>query len=475
VAVAIAALYLFRLDTAGVFGPDEPRYIAIGRSMAESGDLITPRLWGSPWFEKPPLLYWMTAAGTALGLNPELSGRLPVALVSLTFLAIYYLALRPEYSPELAAAAAMLLATSAGWLAYSSQALTDLPLAVCFSCAVLLALPLLKRQPLGTNSGARMLGIGASLGLAMLAKGLVPLALSFPFLWFLRAYWRKWWLAALGCVVIAGPWYTLIYLRNGWPFVQDFILKQHFARLYSSSLQHVQPAYYYVPILLAGVAPWTPLLAFALRKRTGAWDSRSRFLITIAGWGILFFSLSRNKLPGYLLPLMPSLFILMAVPVMDRRAAEISRGWLVACGCLIGLIPLLATILPQALAAGKIASLRLGPVTKTECFYVILPIAVAVLARRSWAGPLLALCFVLAGFYLKERTLPLIDEEVSARALWRTLQPKQSEVCDGGTDRSWFYGLAFYRQGPFPPCNGKQFHYALRSHFQGEPQLEPIK
>ena len=52
--MAVAVLYLFHLDAAGVLGPDEPRYSAIGRAMAASGDWVTPRLWGAPWFEKPP-------------------------------------------------------------------------------------------------------------------------------------------------------------------------------------------------------------------------------------------------------------------------------------------------------------------------------------------------------------------------------------------------------------------------------------
>ncbi|MDQ2945321.1 MAG: glycosyltransferase family 39 protein, partial [Acidobacteriota bacterium] len=57
---ALYLLYLFGLDGAGMLGPDEPRYAAIGRAMAESGDWVTPRLWEEPWFEKPVLLYWMT-------------------------------------------------------------------------------------------------------------------------------------------------------------------------------------------------------------------------------------------------------------------------------------------------------------------------------------------------------------------------------------------------------------------------------
>ncbi|MBV9936932.1 MAG: hypothetical protein JO150_00390, partial [Acidobacteriaceae bacterium] len=76
-AIAIAVLYLYNLDGVGILGPDEPRYAAIGRAMAQTGDWITPKLWGQPWFEKPPLLYWLTAMGTASGLGPDLCGRLP--------------------------------------------------------------------------------------------------------------------------------------------------------------------------------------------------------------------------------------------------------------------------------------------------------------------------------------------------------------------------------------------------------------
>ena len=99
-AAAFTLLYLFGLGSAGFLGPDEPRYASIGREMARSGDWVTPRLNGSPWFEKPPLLYWMTAAANRLGLRDEWAARLPVALISLAFLAFFHRALRREFSPS---------------------------------------------------------------------------------------------------------------------------------------------------------------------------------------------------------------------------------------------------------------------------------------------------------------------------------------------------------------------------------------
>jgi hypothetical protein len=117
----------------GMVGPDEPRYADVGRAMAQSGDWITPRLWGHPWFEKPALLYWMTGAGFRLGLGADLAPRLPVALLSLAFLAFFWWRLRIEWDARVAFYATAMLATSAGWLTYSHVAVTDLPLAAFFS------------------------------------------------------------------------------------------------------------------------------------------------------------------------------------------------------------------------------------------------------------------------------------------------------------------------------------------------------
>ena len=90
VTVGLFFLYFFGLTRTGLLGPDEPRYAAIGRAMAATGDWITPRLWGQPWFEKPALLYWMTAAGFKAGLGAGLAPRLPVALASVAFLIYFF-------------------------------------------------------------------------------------------------------------------------------------------------------------------------------------------------------------------------------------------------------------------------------------------------------------------------------------------------------------------------------------------------
>src|SRR5688500_18050329 len=131
-APALLLLYFFGLAGVGMLGPDEPRYAAIGREMANTGDWITPRLWGEPWFEKPALLYWLVALGNLAGLSSDLAPRLPVALLSVSFLIFYFSRIRREFGETAAWYATGILATTAGWLAYSHVAVTDVPLAATF-------------------------------------------------------------------------------------------------------------------------------------------------------------------------------------------------------------------------------------------------------------------------------------------------------------------------------------------------------
>ncbi len=138
--VPLLILYLLDLGGVGFISTDEPRYASIGREMARSGDWVTPRLDGAGWFEKPPLLYWMTAVGHVARLPDEWAARLPVALLSLAFLLFFYLVIAREFAVKTGIAATAILATSAAWLAYSFGAVTDLPMSAMLGAAMLMAL-----------------------------------------------------------------------------------------------------------------------------------------------------------------------------------------------------------------------------------------------------------------------------------------------------------------------------------------------
>ena len=242
------------LGRVGFLGPDEPRYASVGREIASSGDWITPRLDGKPWFEKPPLTFWLTAAGHLMGLTDEWAARLPEALISASFLVFFYGTVAREFSPQMALAASGILATCAGWLAYTFAALTDLPMSAALGAAMLMMLFDPRRSVLP----------GVLLGLSILGKGFVPMVLIAPLFLIARG---KWLVTLISTAMVAAPWFILCWLRNGNAFWDDFFWKQHVARFLTPSLEHVQPFWYYVPVFLAGLFPWTPLAALLGQRR----------------------------------------------------------------------------------------------------------------------------------------------------------------------------------------------------------------
>ncbi len=408
--VGLFFLYFFGLTRTGLVGPDEPRYAAIGRAMAASGDWITPRLWGAPWFEKPALLYWMTAAGFKAGLGADWAPRLPVALVSVAFLIYFFIVLRREFGDGAAWYATTILATSAGWLAYSHIAITDLPMSAAFAAAML---GLFFEK---ANARSSLIA-GALLGIAVLAKGLVPLALFIPALWFLRHRIRDLALVFAAATLIAAPWYVLVTLRNGSTFLDEFIWKHHFGRFLNSALQHGQPIWFYVPILLAGLFPWTPLLVLLFQRRLYQ-DRRAAFLLAWFAWGFVFFSASRNKLPGYLLPLLPAVAALVGIGMAGVRARSSKLMVLLgASAALLCLVPPLEDALPQALLAGMShTGLHLATLWIIPAFLLGLLCAYwEKTAHRDLAVAVVAAGTLISVITIAWRVYPELDRQLSGR------------------------------------------------------------
>ncbi len=444
--VLVYFLLFFGLGDVGLLGPDEPRYASIGREMAHSGDWVTPRLWGDRWFEKPALLYWMTGAAFRAGIDDDLAPRLPVALWSLAFLAFYYFWLRREFGGRSAAISALILASSAGWFAFSRICATDLPMSAAFAASILLSLAWVREE-----RSQYALPAGVLLGVAALAKGLVPLVLTAPLLWFGRRR-AKDLVAYYGfALAVAAPWYVLCALRNGMPFLHEFFWRHHFGRMVTGEMQHVQPFWFYAPVLAAGFLPWTPLLGLAGSQRVWR-DGRLRFLLLTAGFGFLFFSASTNKLPGYLLPLFP----LLALVVGQALAGVCSaRGWLVAATAMLAVFPVAGAVLPAAVGSG----LSRAEMPEIQ-WIVLLPVAVvaAVVFLFEQRGARTAAVAtvgsgVAAGVvYLVLTVFPILDKQVSARKLWEECAEFSHRLCVGDIHRNWRYGLNYYSIEPLPAC-----------------------
>lgn len=464
--IALIGISLCWLSLTGLIGPDEPRYASIGREMATSGDWVTPRLWGVPWFEKPALLYWLVGAGHRIGLTDEVAARLPVAICGALFAVFFWWALRKLSREAEAPVAAVLLAASAGWMAVGNVAATDMPLAASFNAALLSAMLWLK-----TERSRWAIAAGAFLGLSLLAKGLVGAVLFLPLLWFARRRLAGLALLFMACGAVALPWYAAMTARHGMEFIRVFFLEHHFGRFARPDLQHVQPFWFYVPVLLGLLFPWTPLLGLLRRSTFKA--EPERVFAAVAMFGLLFFSASTNKLPGYLLPLLPAMCALLAHAVVQ---AEAPKRTLAFCGLLLALVPLAAAVLPEALRIG-LRHVSWAGIPWTYCALAI-PGAVAAysLASRRHAGTALALLAVLmaAGWlYVKLAALPAVDQAASARPLWNRVRLQREDTCVESLNRALRYGLNYYSVTPLPDCALAPKSYRIRQVARQEVQVVP--
>lgn len=447
----VYSIYLFRLDGVGLLGPDEPRYASIGREMARSGDWVAPRLWGLPWFEKPALLYWMIGLGHKLGLGDDLAPRLPVAVLSIAFLAFFCWYLWRLFDGEIAFYATAMLGTSAFWVAFSQVGATDLPLAAFFAVGMLLCAGWLR------DGDARVLpAAGIAFGLAVLAKGLVPIVLAAPLLWFGRRKLRQLALVVLFGLLTAAPWYLAVTARFGHAFIDDFFWKHHFQRFASNELLHVRPVWFYLPVLLGALYPWTPVLSL-LGKKSLYRDSVVRLCLVASAWGFVFFCAAENKLPGYLLPLLPLVCVAMSAALKESNRW---RTALVAAGLLLSLIPVIATVLPQALESGLSRARWQSPGLLAVLPLLLVPLAVWKL-RRTTAVAVVVMVLAAGAAWLKVLVDPVL-ESTSARSLWREIAPQASGVCLTPLHRNWQYGLNYYSVDPLPACPPGDTAFRLR-------------
>jgi len=312
VGLALVGLVLlfYRLGTPGLMDPDEGRYAEIAREFFVLKDWLIPHLNSLPYLEKPPLVYWLTAVCFKVLGFTETAARLPSALSGVAGVFLAYGLGRALWGSGTGVLGALVLATTAGYVALGRILTLDMTFALFLNLGVGLGYLALSRE-----RPRLWLWAYLALALAVLAKGPVALVLA-GLIWGLgivaqRRSWRllinlKGWLLL---AVVALPWF--VYVQWRYPeFFRFFILEQHFERFLTPAI-HPEPLWYYGPVLLGLLLPWTWLLPWVLQGE-GRWrDPDFRFLVIWAGVVVVFFSLSRGKLVPYILPALLPLALLV--------------------------------------------------------------------------------------------------------------------------------------------------------------------
>jgi 4-amino-4-deoxy-L-arabinose transferase-like glycosyltransferase len=481
--------YFSHLGAIGFVGPDEPRYAWIARDMAETGDWVTPRLYGKPWFEKPPLFYWGAALSFKLFGVSEATARLPSAISALlATLTLAWLALR-LYGPETARWLLFLLPTTVAMIGFSHAAATDMPFSAMLTIAMVAAAVVVRSDrtangsavddaaaggasPSPTKAWLAVLLFGFSLGLAVLAKGPAAIILcgGAVFFWALftkrvRDAFRLFHPIAIAAFCLtAFPWYILCARRNP-DFFRIFIIEHNFKRYLTPEFQHIQPFWYYVPILLLAFFPWATLLVGIIIRalRMGRRAKRSPPTLLLLCWAafpVVFFSVSKSKLPGYVLPAIPPLAMLLTHQLFSwAKETEPAPRWI---GITIGLTTLSLAIVPLIVyhrlpfAIDYFPPQPLGWVLLTFFAAGIVGLAYGILRRPAVAltSTAISLNFALIASLTGDAGASL-NKEVSVGLHQRDVPSIASKhhseiVCTYKLNRSFVYALNFYFHRELP-------------------------
>lgn len=321
-ALVVYLTLFYKLGNLAFIGADEPRYARIAEEMNVRNEYVTPTINFGPWLEKPPLLFWLEAASFKLFGVHESAARLPVALlgagtVFLCALLAFHLA-----GWRAAILSALILTTSGLFFVFARAASTDMPFTAMLSAGLVSGF-------LATVNPAILLAAasGASLALAVLAKGPVALVLfgGIFLFYFLIVQEFRWTLVQsfvglVAFLVLGVPWFWKVWRENGYDFIATFWLNHHLARFITDIHHHSKPFWYYLPVLVIGFFPWIFFLAPAVKR---LWLRRSSLnrpqdqpSLLLWLWIVIplaFFSLSESKLPGYILPVLPPLAVVLGL------------------------------------------------------------------------------------------------------------------------------------------------------------------
>jgi 4-amino-4-deoxy-L-arabinose transferase-like glycosyltransferase len=476
-------LFFYGLGAFGLVGADEPRYAQVAREMLDRSDWVTPTLQGQPWLEKPVLYYWQAMMSfRAFGVTDQ-AARIPSAFDAALLVAAIYFFLR-RFRPGSELDGTLIVASCAGVIGLGHAAATDMPLATCFAIALL-------GWYAWYESGRRvyLAAFYIFLALGTLAKGPIALALAAVIIFLFVAVKRDWgtvlrtlWVPGIALyVAVMLPWYIAAQLRNP-EFFRVFILEHNLARFSEDVYHHRQPFWFYLPVFLLAMMPWTIGLIFALAERVRLiWaEGKQAFSSSEDSWGlflfiwmlvpVLFFSASQSKLPGYILPAVPAGALLVVEYLAGREGkflnvenAEVSPRsqvgrklpplFAAAQGILCGLLVFAALCTASvvmnhrllrgtgtyvAAAVGSVFALGIGTALFSRA-------GLRLLSRATMVAVVVSVAALI------RFAAPVIDATQSARPIAESIQSFSHEpvpIALYHVKRAQEYGLEFYLNRP---------------------------
>lgn len=364
-AVIFAIFYGIWLGSHALFTPDEGRYSEVAREMLATHDFITPRLNGIVFLHKPVLYYWLQASAMKMFGISEWALRFWPALLGVFGCLMTYFAGRVLFDRRTGILSALILATSPLYYGAAHYANLDLEVAVFVSTALLFFVMGMQAKTAKQRTIFLLLAYVFS-AFAALTKGLIGIV--FPMmimgLWLMILYhWHriKELRLLIGIVIFAMitvPWYVLVQKANP-QFFQFFFLTQQFSRfLTTQSFNNQVPIWFYVPIVVIGLFPWTLFVVQAFHQKIKAiWQDRYHhstelFLLLWFTVIFIFFSIPHSKTIGYILPIFPALALLIGhylSVVWDEKSKGISVAGLIFIG-LSAVIFLVCLIAPSVKA-----------------------------------------------------------------------------------------------------------------------------
>ncbi|WP_281185294.1 glycosyltransferase family 39 protein [Trichlorobacter lovleyi] len=358
--------FFFMLGRIGLIEPDEGRYAEIPREMLEQCDFITPTLNYVAYFEKPPLHYWLTALSLkTIGMN-EFAARLPGALAGLMTVLLVYVTVRAIWGRSEAISSAIVLGASTGFVVQSRINLTDMTLTFCLTaalCSFMIASYKWQHKKLYYYL------FYLFCGLAVLTKGLIGVLFPVCIILLYLLFNRSWHLlremhlpdGILLLVVVTSPWFILVSQQHP-DFAKFFFVHEHFERFLTTTHGRYQPFWFFFPIFLLTMLPWS---FYAFRALLSGLQTRFQeetdprfFLFIWVTFVFIFFSISHSKLIPYILPIFPPVAMLIGImfvrlvkgeTVTSLKAENLSLMAVLtvgAAGCVIySWLPALAPVL----------------------------------------------------------------------------------------------------------------------------------